>query len=161
MGVVTVAEDIISGQGTPWGAPADLEIPPGLNPANGAPQFLVQPRPGEDGEVDVNSVGIALLRAVSRLERVTYEGVEVAEEQVDDFYSEIPEGAAGPVVIDGGLYIDAYTQGEIPVPMLETMVAIIVDELQRAEASAHVSVGPDGVNAWERPVWAATPSVEP
>ena len=154
MGTVTVADDIITGHGTSWGAPSDLELPSHLYPASGAPQYLVQPRPGDDGRIDVDMVGIALQRAVERLLRVTFEGVEVSEEEMDELSSyDVPEGVSGPLAIEGGLYLKADTRSDLTTPMLETMAAIIVDELERAGASAHLSVGPDVAQAWSRPRW--------
>jgi hypothetical protein len=59
----------------------------------------------------------------------------------------------GPVVADNGFLLWADTKSEIPIPMLEKMIEIIVQELKRMDASAHVAAAPKGLNPFGYPAW--------
>ena len=153
MGEVTIAEDVVSGQGHAFRDPAGNVVY-----ASGNPCFLVVASPGPDGGTDLDPVGAAVAAAAARFERVTYGGDELAEPDGDRY---TPNVVVGPVVADAGLLLWADTKSEIPTPMLATMVRILVEELEREGAHAHVAPGPlaSVVNPFALPDW--TPASPP
>jgi hypothetical protein len=157
MGMVTTADDVVSGQGTPWADVPQAVLlqlqADGMRTVNGDPKFLVSAQPDEHGVVEEDLVGAALAVAAGRLQHVTYEGIELDESQPpsDEHYT--PNLVVGPVLADDGFVLSADTKSEIPIPMLEKMTEIIVMELERAGASAHVAAGPKGLNPFDYPAW--------
>ena len=69
-----------------------------------------------------------------------------------------PNMVLGPVVADAGLVLWADTWSELPTPMLATMVRILVEELERVGAHAHIGPGPlpSVVNPVALPDWTPT-----
>lgn len=159
MGIVTTADDVITGQGRPWSdVPAEVLLQleaDGIRPVNGDPLFLVIAQPDEAGVVDESLVGQGLEAAAYRFQQVTYEGIELDASlpPSDEHYT--PNMVLGPVVTDDGLLLWADTKAEIPLAMLEKMTEIIVQELQRTGASAHVAAAPHGLNPFDYPAWSA------
>jgi hypothetical protein len=147
MGRVTVAEDAVSGQGHAFRDPAGNVVY-----ASGNPCFLVRPVVDADGDADLHAVGAGVSAAAARFELVTYRGEELAEPD-DDRYT--PNVVIGPVITGDGVLLWADTKSEIPTPMLTTMVRILVEELERADARAHVAPGPlvSVVNPFALPDW--------
>ena len=150
MGTVTVAEDAVSGQGHAFRDPAGNVVY-----ASGNPCFMVVPCLGPDGHADLDQVGAGVAAAAVRFERVTYRGDELTEPD-DDRHT--PNVVLGPVVADAGLVLWADTWSELPTPMLATMVRILVEELERAGAHAHIGPGPrpSVVNPVALPDWTPT-----
>ncbi len=147
MGRVTVAEDAVSGQGHAFRDPAGDVLY-----ASGNPCFLVRANPQPDGSADADAVGVAVAAAAARFERVTVRGDELAEPDGDRC---TPLLVVGPLVTGDSLLLWADTLSEIPTPMLTTMVRILVEELERAGAHAHVAPGrlASVVNPFALPDW--------
>ncbi len=157
MGIITTADDVVTGQGAAWSdVPAEVMLElqaDGIRTVNGDPFFLVTTRPDATGVTDEERVGQALHAAADRFQQVTYEGIELDESlpPSDEHYT--PNMVLGPVVSDDGFLLWADTKSEIPVPMLEKMTEIVVQELERMDASAHVAVAPKGLNPFDYPAW--------
>jgi hypothetical protein len=157
MGNVTTADDVVTSQGTPWAdVPTEvlLELQAdGVRTVNGDPLFLVTTQPDATGVADDEIVGQALLAAAHRIQHVTYEGIELdgSLPPSDEHYT--PNMVLGPVVADNGFLLWADTKSEIPIPMLEKMTEIIVQELERMDASAHVAAAPKGLDPFGYPAW--------
>ena len=103
-------------------------------------------------------MGAGVAAAAARFELVTYRGEELVEPDGDRY---TPNAVVGPVVTGDSLLLWADTKSEIPTPMLTTMVRILVEELERAGAHAHVAPGPlaSVVNPFALPDW--TPAGPP
>ena len=152
MGRVTVAEDAVSGQGHAFRDPAGNVVY-----ASGNPCFVVSPCLGPDGSTDLDRVGVGVAAAAVRFELVTYGGDELTEPDEERY---TPNLVLGPVVADDGLLLWADTWSELPTPMLTTMVRILVEELERAGAHAHIGPGPlaSTINPVALPDWTPTSS---
>jgi hypothetical protein len=152
MATVAVAEDIVTAQGVKvavgeGGKPRELL--PGESPAqsddvimwDGEPAFLVTTRtPTTSGGLLPDSVGLALRRAVERLYSVAADGRELESQDPE---AGCPEWIVGPVETGRGLVLMVDTDGNgISPSMVQTMSAVIVSELERADVDTALAAAP-------------------